>query len=123
MSKKNQHPRWWQTWSCLLLFGAVCFLEARAPLSAFGHKAFLIGSVLLVYGLLALGLRANQGTLLRGAYDELTRHMAHGPAWAGQEPTVLSETGERPESPPGLSPRPAFDPESEWPVARQMMRE
>jgi hypothetical protein len=70
MFKNNGHPRWWQTWVTVILFGLGSLWIATAPLSEVGHQEADLAAIALLYGLLFLWLRANRGAWLSETYDQ-----------------------------------------------------
>lgn len=65
MSPKNPHPKWWQVYLTFPLLIALFALDSRLRFSVRGHQAVQLGSVLLIYGLIHLWLRANRSALMR----------------------------------------------------------
>jgi len=76
MLRKNGHPTWWQTWATVVLFGLGCLWIVKSPLSAMGHEEADLAAIALVYGLLFLWLRANQGAWLSETYDQRSQQVA-----------------------------------------------
>ncbi len=62
--KEESHPSWWQLYLLGLGMIGLLVLGALAPLSERGHQAAAIGTLLLVWGLVELWLRANTAALL-----------------------------------------------------------
>ena len=87
MRKETHHPSWWQLY--LLVLGAIGLLVvgALAPMSERGHQAAAIGTLLLVWGLVELWLRANTAALLHvsGLILVRQRHSWSGGPTQGDE--------------------------------------
>jgi hypothetical protein len=63
MSSRDNHPKWWQLYLAFPLLVALFAIDTRLKLSTRGHQAVQIGTVLLVYGLVHLWLKANATVL------------------------------------------------------------
>ena len=81
METEDRRPAWWQLYLVGLAMIGLLMLGATAPLSELGHQVAAIGALLLVFGLVALWLRANTPALLcinrlvllQRPYDKMVR--------------------------------------------------
>jgi len=64
MKTHDGRPSWWQLYLLGLGMIGLLVLGALGPLSERGHQAAAIGTLLLVWGLVELWLRANTAALL-----------------------------------------------------------
>jgi hypothetical protein len=83
MEPNDRLAAWWQLYLLGLVMIGLLVVGARAPLSEFGHQVAAIGTLLLVYGLVELWLRANRAALLRVSKLILVQ---------GPRPKVIRET-------------------------------
>jgi hypothetical protein len=94
MKNNNLRPNWFLL---VLLVGGVLrlfWLEVKAPFSQAGHIWAEIGLALLLYGIVAVWLKANEKALLMGDMEKVGRK--HEP--------VLSQAGCLSNSIPGAAP-------------------
>ena len=73
MSSSNNRPKWWQLYLTVPLLIGLFLLDARLKLSQRGHIAMQLGSLLLVYGLVHVWLKANATELA-----SMDMHHYHG---------------------------------------------
>lgn len=71
MSSNSSHPKWWQLYLIFPLLIALFALDTRLQLSTFGHQAVQIGSVLIIFGLVHVWLKANARALSAMDRDQL----------------------------------------------------
>jgi hypothetical protein len=64
MTTYRARPKWWQVYLTFPLLVALFIMDTRLKLSTRGHQAVQIGSILLIYGLIRLWLKANATALL-----------------------------------------------------------
>jgi hypothetical protein len=69
MNNKHSRPNWWILNLLIGVFMLVLYLEVKAPFSKAGHIWAEIGLVLLVYGLVAGWLKANEAALIREDWE------------------------------------------------------
>jgi len=65
MFSNHSQPKWWQLYLIFPLLIALFAVDTRLTLSPLGHQALQIGSVLIIFGLVHLWLKANASALLK----------------------------------------------------------
>jgi hypothetical protein len=83
MHSKEGRLAWWQLYLLGLVMIGLLVLEAKAPLPEAGHTAAAVGTLLLVYRLVALWLRANKVALMRA--NELAARLREAGEKVGRE--------------------------------------
>jgi hypothetical protein len=73
MFSSNLRPKWWQVYLTFPLLIALFIMDSRLRISVRGHQVVQIGTILLVYGLIHLWLKANASAL-----SKMDREQAHG---------------------------------------------
>jgi hypothetical protein len=63
MSSNHSHPKWWQLYLIFPLLIALFALDTRLQLSTIGHQAVQIGSIVIIFGLVHVWLKANARAL------------------------------------------------------------
>ncbi|MCE9646175.1 MAG: hypothetical protein K8S20_09270 [Chloroflexi bacterium] len=64
MTTNGARPKWWQVYLTFPLLVGLFMVDTRLKLSSRGHQAVQIGSILLIYGLIRLWLKANATALM-----------------------------------------------------------
>jgi len=65
MFSNHSQPKWWQLYLIFPLLIALFAVDTRLTLSTLGHQVVQIGSVLIIFGLVHLWLKANASALLK----------------------------------------------------------
>ncbi len=68
MYTKNARPKWWQVYLTFPLLIALFVLDSRLKLTVHEHEGVQIASVLLIYGLIHIWIKANSRALT-GSYN------------------------------------------------------
>jgi hypothetical protein len=63
MSSNHAHPKWWQLYLIFPLLIGLLAVDTRLNLPTLEHQAVQIGSVLIIFGLIHLWLKANARAL------------------------------------------------------------
>jgi hypothetical protein len=90
MGKERRRPSWWQLWLLLPALGILAFLEVRASLSPAGHRVVEVATILVIYGLVSVWLRANQAGLLRESRDGLSQTTVETVVYLPSEPGIIA---------------------------------
>jgi len=96
MASPNISPKWWQLYLTCPLLIALFVMDSRFKISVHGHQAVQIGTILLVYGLIHLWLKANRSALLHMEMKQSNRPFrvieippAHSPELDDGRRTIL----------------------------------
>ena len=94
MDSHYRRAAWWQLYLLGLAMIGLLVIEARAALSALGHQALAIGTLLVAYGLMDRWVRANKLALLQGTGAQESRARVSRGSLAGYAPwTLPAESG------------------------------
>ena len=63
MSSKHNRPKWWRLYMIFPLLLTLFAVDNRLKISTGGHQVVQIGTILLIYGLVHMWLKANSSAL------------------------------------------------------------